>query len=155
MKRGDIEAALRIVKAHEYDDEVAARKYFTRRARSRKRWQRRDARHWVAVLDGEIVGVSGVQLDDEEGENIWWLSWFYVRARARRRGVGARMFARCTRWAAKQGGRKLFIDTSSTDSFAAARAFYEGRGATQEGRLLDFYEPGDHMVIYGLPLTGK
>ena len=153
MRRRDVAAVVAIIASHDVDDGRSAEREFQRRARSKKRWKSDDARYFVAEVDGVLDGVSGVVADDEEGEDIWWLGWFYVTPTAQGMGVGGSLFERALRWARKQDGRKLFVDTGSTDSYADARRFYESRGCAEEGRLLDYYGPGDHQVLYGLALS--
>ncbi len=155
MRRRHIEAALAIIRAHDKDDAKAAKTYFARKARSRKRWRATSARHYVALDDNMVVGVCGVDKDVEEGVDVWWLGWFYVDASSRGGGVGKALFDRSVRFARKHGARKLFVDTGSGKSYRRARDFYAGQGAVEEGRLRDFYGAGDHMVIYGLALSGK
>jgi GNAT superfamily N-acetyltransferase len=152
MRRRDVAAVVAIIVAHDVDDGAVALREFKRRARSRQRWRDPNARYYVALLNGVVAGVSGVVADDEEGENVWWLGWFYVAEGTRGQGLGKALFDRAVARARKRGGRKMFVDTSSTEGYAAARRFYEAQGCTEEGRLLDYYAPGDHQVLYGFPL---
>ena len=152
MKRRDIPQVLRIIAAHAYDDSDAAGRYFGERSASKELWRNPDERHYVAQLGGDIVALSGVRLDTEGGDQVWWLSWFFVQLGLRRSGIGTAMFARALEHARAQGGRKIFVDTSSLPGFAPARGFLQARGCVEEGRLIDFYADGDHMVLYGLNL---
>ena len=152
MKRRDIDAVVAVISSHDTHDARAARADFERRAGTPPSWKAPDARFWVAEAGDRLLGVCGAVADDGEGEGVWWLGWFYLAPDARGAGLGLRLFQKACRHARKHGGRKLFIDTSSSDGYAKARRFYEAAGGVVEGCLRDFYAPGEHMVIYGLPL---
>jgi predicted N-acetyltransferase YhbS len=55
----------------------------------------------------------------------------YLDARARGRGVGARLLDAAERWCRAQGGQQLVLDT--THQMTAAIAFYESHGSGFRG----------------------
>lgn len=49
--------------------------------------------------------------------------------------------------------RVLLVETSSTEQYHRARAFYLARGFDEEARVRDFYGPGDDRVVFWKSLT--
>ena len=47
-----------------------------------------------------------------------------------------------------EGGRSIYIETSTKPHYQATRAFYERCGCTLVATLDDFYSPGDGKAIY-------
>jgi ribosomal protein S18 acetylase RimI-like enzyme len=76
------------------------------------------------------------------------LYWLGVDAREHGRGVGGALLAEVERRLIAEGGRLLVAETSGTDAYAAARAFYLHHGFHEAGRIDDFYAVGDAKVIY-------
>ncbi len=76
------------------------------------------------------------------------LYWIVVAPRHQRKGVGARLMAAMEERVAKQGGGRIYIDTSSNDAYAATRGFYESQGYAVAAELPDFYRPGEGKVVY-------
>ena len=54
----------------------------------------------------------------------------------------------------KAGAKHIYVDTSSSDRYAATRGFYQQMGFVEEARLPDFYGDGDGKVIYVKQLGG-
>jgi hypothetical protein len=46
------------------------------------------------------------------------------------------------------GGVRLYVETSSRVQYDSTRSFYRNRGFAQEAVLKDFYDCGDHKVVY-------
>lgn len=76
------------------------------------------------------------------------LYWIAVDVRHGRQGVGHRLLEAVERKLVRDKGRRVYIDTSSTEAYAAARRFYEKQGFKQVCVLDDFYQVGDHKVLY-------
>jgi DNA-binding MarR family transcriptional regulator/GNAT superfamily N-acetyltransferase len=97
---------------------------------------------WIAELDGAPVGcVFCVRKDDETAQ----LRILLVEARARGRGIGARLVDECIRFARRAGYRRLRLWTN--DVLVAARRIYEAAGF----HLVD--EEAHHS--YGHDLVGQ
>jgi len=75
------------------------------------------------------------------------LYWIVVSPSSQRGGVGQALLARVEHAVAAAGGRHLYIDTSSSEKYAATRAFYRKTGFRKLAELDDFYRPGDGKVI--------
>ena len=80
------------------------------------------------------------------------LYWLVVHPRAQGRGGASRLLALAEADVRRRGGRQLIAETSSTDPYAPARAFYEARGFRDVARIPDFYRVGDDKVVYVKPL---
>lgn len=76
------------------------------------------------------------------------LYWIAVHAARRRRGLGRRLLAAAEQAIALQGGRRVWVETSSRELYAPTRAFYRSCGYEEAARLEDFYAPGDSKVVF-------
>lgn len=76
------------------------------------------------------------------------LNWIATDAAAVRKGIGTELLMTVEESAREQGGRFLNLETSSTEPYAAARAFYDRHGYTVMAVMPDYYADGDAMLIY-------
>jgi ribosomal protein S18 acetylase RimI-like enzyme len=76
------------------------------------------------------------------------LYWIAVHHDLRGMGIGKELLKQSEHMIAGQGGRTLYIDTSSRREYDSTRSFYERCGYHQEAFLKDFYFPGDGKIIY-------
>ena len=76
------------------------------------------------------------------------LYWIAVDSQYARHGVGLRLLKAVEHKVLRQKGRRIYIDTSSTEAYGPARRFYEQQGFRQVCVLDDFYQIGDHKVLY-------
>lgn len=81
------------------------------------------------------------------------LYWVVVHPSQQGRGLGRRLVAEVERLAALDGGRKVYIETSSRPQYEPTRAFYQRCGYTLEAHLPDFYAAGDGKLIYNKALA--
>lgn len=80
------------------------------------------------------------------------LYWIVVAPEEQRRGLGKRLLSATEELIIRQGGRRLYAETSSRPQYEPTRAFYRACGFVQEAYLADFYSPGDGKVIFGKDL---
>jgi len=151
MTESDLDAVLEVIARHDEDDAEAAGAYFE------EIYEEEDEdladRHFVSLNDdGSVVGVGGVMEDDEEGWGIWWLGWFYVDPDHQHRGIGEALLERSLAWARERDGRKVYVDVSALPEYEPARRFYAKHGFAEEGRLKDYYAPGEDCVLMGRAL---
>jgi ribosomal protein S18 acetylase RimI-like enzyme len=102
----------------------------------------------VATIEGRVVGYTcfgPVPLT----QGVWDLYWIAVDPAVQRVGLGARLQAATEEHIKARGGRLLLAETSSLDSYAAARSFYLNRGYQLLDRLPDFYRSGDDRLTFG------
>jgi ribosomal protein S18 acetylase RimI-like enzyme len=76
------------------------------------------------------------------------LYWMAVDPKAQGQGYGRALVEWLERYARREGGRLLVIETSSTAKYEPTRRFYLGLKYTEVARIPDFYGPGDDRVIY-------
>jgi ribosomal protein S18 acetylase RimI-like enzyme len=108
-------------------------------------------RFLIAERGGEILGytcfdripLSKVSFD---------LYWIAIAPSERGTGLAHELMSRTSAFIKSKRGTQIYAETSSKDSYAAARAFYLKSGFEQAARLEDFYEPGDSKIIYRLML---
>ena len=76
------------------------------------------------------------------------LYWIAVGEKFSRNGIGKKLLDSMEDFIAKGKARRIYIDTSSTPLYAAARTFYKKNGFHVISKLKDFYRPGDHKMIF-------
>jgi len=81
-------------------------------------------------------------------ERCYDLYWLKVDEASSRKGVGERLLGFMEEFVAKEGARRIYVETSSTAPYQAARAFYEKHGYQLVCSLKDFYREGDHKIIF-------
>ena len=63
-------------------------------------------------------------------------------------GFGRALTQAVEKTLADEGERLLIVETSGTEDFAQARAFYEKCGYEKEAQIRDFYADGDDKIIF-------
>lgn len=81
------------------------------------------------------------------------LYWIVVDESHRGTGLGRRILARVEAAVRRQGGERLYAETSSTEQYAPTRAFYDATGFKKVAELPDFYRAGDGNLFYMKELT--
>jgi len=96
---------------------------------------------------GDVVGYTcfGPVPATMSSYDIYWLA---VHTGFRRSGIGQSLIAHTEKLIEKQGGRQIYIETSSRDLYETTRMFHRACGYRQEAILKDFYRPGDDKIIY-------
>jgi len=81
-------------------------------------------------------------------EKRYDLYWIAVDPGYGRNGIGSQLMAAMEKDLRDKGSGHIYIDTSSTEGYAKARAFYEKNGFHVAARLSDFYREGDDRILY-------
>jgi ribosomal protein S18 acetylase RimI-like enzyme len=76
------------------------------------------------------------------------LYWVAVDRNFGRQGIAGRLVEFMEADIRKNGGKHVYVDTSSTVPYAPARRFYEKHGYHPVCTLNDFFRKGDHKVIF-------
>ena len=76
------------------------------------------------------------------------LYWIAVDKKFSRKGVGGRLLGFMEAFLARKKARRVYVETSSTEPYEAARLFYEKHGYRLVCSLMDFYRKGDHKMIF-------
>lgn len=83
---------------------------------------------WVAEVDGELVGMTGIeQVDPETGR----LRRMRVTTERRRTGIAQALLETAERFCREQGYKRLVLDT--TEQQTAAHGLYEKNGFVRTG----------------------
>lgn len=80
--------------------------------------------------------------------NRYDIYWVVVHDGFRRSGIGKSLMEKTEMAIKRQGGERIYIETSSRDQYSTTRTFYDSCGYTKEALLEDFYGPGDDKFIY-------
>ncbi len=103
---------------------------------------------WLTCeADGEAVGFCNAR-PEELAEGTWNMLAIAVLPVAQGHGHGAALVQHLETMLRQDGQRIIIIDTSGTDMFAGARAFYRRNGYDEEARIRDFWAAGDDKVIF-------
>jgi GNAT superfamily N-acetyltransferase len=86
---------------------------------------RKEAKGWVALRDGKVVGFS---IGDRASGSIFAL---FVLPSHERQGIGARLFDLAVSWLRQNGVQRPWL---TTDPQSKAARFYERRGWVAAGR---------------------
>jgi ribosomal protein S18 acetylase RimI-like enzyme len=74
--------------------------------------------------------------------------WIAVDGKHARRGIGSTLLERMEEDLGKEGTRRIYIETSSTPPYEAARHFYQAHGYRVAAVLEDFYRKTDDKIIF-------
>ena len=80
-------------------------------------------------------------------EGTWDLYWIAVHPDARGGGLARALTTRMEDEVRGVGGRLVRVETSRLDGYGAARAFYERLHYPVVAEMLDFYRPGDDLLV--------
>jgi GNAT superfamily N-acetyltransferase len=81
-------------------------------------------------------------------ERCYDLYWLKVDEASSRKGIGGALLGFMEECVAREGARRIYVETSSTVPYQAARSLYEKHGYQLVSSLRDFYRQGDHKVIF-------
>jgi ribosomal protein S18 acetylase RimI-like enzyme len=81
-------------------------------------------------------------------EDSFDLYWIVIRSQLRGMGLGRRLLAETETLIEQQGGKRVYVETSSREQYSPTRGFYTGRGYELCATLKDFYREGDDKMIY-------
>jgi GNAT superfamily N-acetyltransferase len=76
------------------------------------------------------------------------LFWIAVDKSTQGLGLGRTLLEKSEQIVRREGGRRIYIETSTRPPYAPTRAFYQRSGYRLEVVLEEFYGPGDGKAIY-------
>jgi ribosomal protein S18 acetylase RimI-like enzyme len=77
------------------------------------------------------------------------LYWIVVDKNVHRRGVGRKLVDEMVKHLLSRYPKIVIrVETAGKDTYSATRLFYEGLQYTEAGRIPDFYEEGDDLVLF-------
>lgn len=110
---------------------------------------------WLLAIDDERQSPAGVLYGAPEPmtEGTWNILMLVVSKEVHGRGWGRKLMSHAERALAERGARLIIVETSSTDGFEGARAFYPKCGFEQRAQIPNFYSDGDDKIVYTKELT--
>lgn len=101
----------------------------------------------VCVTDEDVVGLC-YAVPEQLTEGVWNMLALGVLPNRQGAGVGRSLVARLEKLLMDRGQRMLIADTSGTDEFRPARAFYESCGYAPVGRIPDYWAECDDKLTF-------
>ena len=100
----------------------------------------------VAERDGHPLGYCcyGMIACTVHSFDLYWIA---VAPSLQRSGIGRRLMDAAEERVRAQGGRRVYVETSSKPLYEPTRQFYLGCGYRIEATLEDFYATGDGKVV--------
>ncbi|MCL4395019.1 MAG: GNAT family N-acetyltransferase [Chloroflexi bacterium] len=110
----------------------------------------RDDHTFVIYRDGSPNSISGFACYGPTplAERVWDLYWICVDRAEQRRGIGKELLKRVEQNVRACNGRAIYLETSDSEAYAPARAFYQRNDYEVIAHLKDFYAEGEGKVIY-------
>ncbi|MCX7974119.1 MAG: GNAT family N-acetyltransferase [Candidatus Aminicenantes bacterium] len=81
-------------------------------------------------------------------EGTYDLYWIALAPSEQQKGLGQVLIQWLERKVKEERGRLILIETSSQPKYEKARNFFQKMGYQQVARIIDFYRPGDDLIIY-------
>ena len=81
-------------------------------------------------------------------KNSFDLYWIVIDNKYRTMGIGKKLLLETEEKIFNLGGKKIYVETSSRNSYYPTRQFYIKNGYKEEAILKDFYDDDDNKVIY-------
>lgn len=101
----------------------------------------------LCEYDSEIIGYT-CYAEIPCTKNRYDLDWIVVHNGSRGMDIGKRLISATEEKILERGGKKIYIETSSTEPYYGTRQFYIKRGYKEEAVFKDFYDDGDDKVVY-------
>ena len=100
-----------------------------------------------AEINNKVVGyVCYGPIDGTS--NSYDLYWIAVDNDYRSLGIGKELMVRTEKLIKKQGGRRVYVETSSREQYVPTRKFYLSCDYFIEAQLKDFYGPNDDKCMF-------
>lgn len=75
--------------------------------------------------------------------------WIAAHPDFQGRGIAQELDAHAMRFVRERGGYLLIAETSSQPNYSRTRAFYTKQGYDELACIVDYYKPGDDLIIFG------
>ena len=75
------------------------------------------------------------------------LYWVAADPTVRRLGVGSKLVAEMEARLRARQGRLIRVETSAQEAYGPTRGFYARNQYLEAARIVDFYKPGDDLVM--------
>lgn len=110
----------------------------------------RDDHTFIIYRNGNPNSVAGFACYGPTplAEGIWDLYWICVDREQQATGIGSTLLKKIEAELCARRARAIYLETSDSDAYQAARRFYERHGYKVAAHLSDFYAPGEGKVVY-------
>ena len=117
----------------------------------------RDDHTFVVYRNGNPNAVAGFACYGPTPltDRVWDLYWLCVDRAEQRRGIGTELLTEIEQNLCAHNARAIYLETSDSAAYAAAREFYERHGYERIAHLEDFYAAGDGKILYRKCLEKK
>ena len=78
----------------------------------------------------------------------WDLFWIVVDPNQSGRGLGTELLTKTEELIRREGGERIYAETSSRELYLPTRRFYERRGFRLDAELKDFYDKDDNKLVF-------
>jgi len=101
----------------------------------------------VLEADNKVVGFScyGKIPCTKSSYDLYWI---VVEKKYKHQGFGKKLLIETEKQIKNRAGKKVYIETSSTDLYEPTRAFYEKNSYKTVAVIKDFYDNNDHKCLY-------
>lgn len=101
----------------------------------------------VYEIDNEIAGYTcyGHTACTKSSFDLYWI---VTDNKYRGKGIGKKLFKETEKLVRDLGGKKIYIETSSRELYFPTTQFYLSCGCKEEAIIKDFYDTGDHKIIF-------
>ncbi len=110
----------------------------------------------VASGVGGGIDAAAYYAPEPFGDRVWNLYFLAVSPRHHGQGAGSSLVKHIETSLRAEGAataRVLIVETSSSDAYEGARAFYASRGFDREAVIREFYGPGENKVVFWMSLV--
>jgi ribosomal protein S18 acetylase RimI-like enzyme len=109
-----------------------------------------DAYEFVVYRDGSADSVAGFGCYGPipMADRIWDMYWLGVDPAQQGKGIGNLIMKTVEEDLAKRGARTIYLETSDSDHYRAARNLYERRAYERIAHFPDYYAVGEGKVIF-------
>jgi ribosomal protein S18 acetylase RimI-like enzyme len=99
--------------------------------------------YWEGKLAGYVC--YGMTALTQGAYDMYWLC---TDSGLQKRGIGQALFEAVEGEVRKLQGRLIVIWTSGKSAYMPATSLYKKMGCESSGRIRDFYEPGDDLLVF-------
>lgn len=103
---------------------------------------------WFGSFNGKQMTGVAYCVPMEMTNATWNVLMLLVHPEHHRQGIGKSLMQLMEQTLAAQSQRLLIVETSSTNEFEVARAFYTGIGYIKQGIIENYYDDHDHKVTF-------
>ena len=104
-----------------------------------------NAKYFVALVNGNVVGVIGYYSSPIDPKGILWTGWYAVKKEFRSKGMGSLLMEHLIKAAKKMKTRHLCVWMEESGANRISK-YYSRFGFVVKGRIENYFENGDDMV---------